>query len=58
MCASFCPTDGVMLFDLRDTIAKVLEEKKEFQLESFSNQLTATSNLLAQYMDAVNRASN
>ena len=58
MCASFCPTAGVTLLDLRDTIAEVLAEKKEFQPESFSNQLTATSNMLSQSMDAVNRSSN
>ena len=58
ICASFCPTVGVTLLDLRDTIAGVLAEKKEFQPELFSNQLTATSNMLSQTMDAVNRSSN
>ena len=58
MCASFCPTARVTLLDLRDTIAEVLAELKEFQPESFSNQLTVTSNMLSQSMDAINRASN
>ena len=57
-CASYCPTDGVTLFDLRDSITEVLAEKKEYQPESLSNQLTATSNTLSLSMDAVNRAAN
>ena len=58
MCTSFYPTAGVTILDLRDTIACVLAKKKEFQPESFSKQLTATSNMLTQSMDAVNRSSN
>jgi len=58
MCTSFCPTAGVTLLDLRDTITEVLAEKNEFQPESFSNQLTATSNMLSESIDVINRASN
>ena len=58
LCASYCETNGVALFNLRDTITDVLIDKKDNQAESISNQLTATSNALALTMDAINRAAN
>jgi len=58
MCAGYCPTKGVALFDLKDSIKEVLSERKDHQPESLSNQLASTSTLLAQSMDAVNRSAN
>ena len=58
LCASYCETTGVTLFDLRDEITDVLADRKENQAESISNQLAATSNGLALTMDAINRAAN
>jgi len=58
MCAGYCPTKGVNLFDLKDSIKEVLSERKDHQPESLSNQLASTSTLLAQSMDAVNRSAN
>jgi len=58
MCAGYCPTKGVHLFDLKDSIKEVLSERKDHQPESLSNQLASTSTLLAQSMDAVNRSAN
>ena len=58
MCAGYCPTKGVALFDLKDSIKEVLSKCKDHQPESLSNQLASTSNLLAQSMDAVNRSAN
>ena len=58
MCSGYCPTKGVILFDLKESIKEVLTERKENQPESLSNQLASTSTLLAQSMDAVNRSAN
>ena len=52
--ASYCPTDGVTLYNLRDSIKEVLSERKEHQSESLSNQLFVTSNAISIAMDAIN----
>ena len=54
ICASYCPTEGVTLYNLKDSIKEVLSERKEHQSKSWINQLFATSNAMAVNMDATN----
>ena len=55
ICASFSEADGVSLFDLKDGVKGILALGKTSQAEALSNLLTASSETLADTMDAINR---
>ena len=55
ICASFSEADGVSLFDLKDGVKGILALGKTSQAEALSNLLTASSETIADTMDAINR---
>ena len=55
ICASYSEQHGVTLFDLKDDIKEIMALGKVSQAEAFCNRLSATSNNLADTLDAINR---
>ena len=58
MCASYFEEDGVGLFDLKDCVKEIMALGKISQPEALCNRLSATSKMLANTMDAINRCAD